>query len=608
MYRLLTAIAAIIVSCLSWAIDARTSGSTLLVNERKVHTFATPFGGMTPEKRALDASSVVRDYKSGDVFSKKKVGENWQVLMGKRIVVTITPKEAQASKVAAAALAASVTQRLSEAAKLPALMADVQAVELPATRTATIKLSGWGVRKATIEASNQGLLSVKRTENQLTVRPLKTGSTSLRIYFNQEQLVIPVTVLPWAFHAHKPLTAQVIGSPADKIVVAGAVSAAIQTRAGTPVENQVWVKVLDAVPIKVGDTAVVRARVKAIGSGFYPFDGVVAVRVSNVDADMPREDELWYSNEPEQVEKPGRLYWGELTSGRTTRLLYHHQSAYQLPQVIRYMVANPTDKTAVLAIALGDSNPDKNPTRAGYIAGDQFLMKWLSRSAEIVEVPAHTVVPITVRRLTPGETCSGLASIALRKGGAEKIVVIGDSVMQQTLYDDWRAGQSVIGAWHAVSPKPLGDVRISLDGEVVGVFPQPYKEERLDYEVGGRFGFTRIGEVPIKNQVENTSLLGNFGVIYDIQGTLTNSTPAPAEVEVLFEASAGYGSGLFLLNGDMVRIGLIQPKREIVLASIKLPPGAIKPLRIQTMPLSGANYPVTLIVRPIGIELAAHKR
>jgi len=283
-------------------------------------------------------------------------------------------------------------------------------------------------------------------------------------------------------------------------------------------------------------------------------------------------------------------------------LLYHHMNTYQLPQVVRYMVVNSSDVPASVSIALGDSRPDRNPTRAGYAAGDQFLTKWMSRSAEIVQVPPRTVVPVTVRLLAHGETCSGLATISLRTGGADKVTVIGDSVLKQMLYDDWQIGEGVIGAWHAIRPKTIESMRLNLVGQMEGVFPEPFRDVRLDYEVGGRFGFTRIGDSPIVNSTSNTSLQGNFGVIYDIQGTLTNPTPSPAEVELLFEASAGYGSGLFVLNGEIVRIGLIDPKREIVLASIKLPPGGSKPLRIQTIPLSGANYPVTLIVRPIGFE------
>ena len=509
----------LILTAFAHALDARAEGATLFVNEIRIHTFGTSFSGMTADQRAVAAAQVAKSSDGNDLPTKKKVGTQWIVSLGQRPFVTITEAEAKSRNSTSSTLAATITQRLIDAVKLPALVSDTTSLEVPVHKTMVIKISGWAARKATVEASQKEVVSVKRKGGELTVSALKPGSVDLRVFFNDESVVVSLSVLPYAFNVKKTLTAQVIGSPANSTVVAGAVSAAIQTRSDTPVQNRVWVRVIDPQAIKVGQSAIVKARVKATGVGFYPYEGEVSVKVVNIDADMPREDELWYSNEPEQVLKPCRLYWGELLTGKTTRLLYHHQSAFSMPQVIRYMVANPTDKPADVAISLGDSKPDKNPTRAGYVAGDQFFMKWLSRSAEVVHLPARSVVPITLRRLGPGETCSGVATLSLRSGGAERILVVGDSVMQQTLYDEWQVGQGVVGAWHSVVPKALDSVRISLEGVSVGTFPEPYKEVRMDYEVGGRFGFTRIGETPIKNQDSNTALQGRSGLQAHRPGT-----------------------------------------------------------------------------------------
>lgn len=609
MRRFLTGcVFTLIAVCSAFAIDAHADGRSVFVNNVRIQTFDAPFSGATPEERARTSAEFFKLAKSTDPVSKVKAGLNWKITVGGRVVLFVTPEDAKFKHTTVGSLVATIIQRLVDAFKLPALAADRAEVELPVGVSGTIQLTGWAAGKAGLTSSDKDVAKVERTGGALRVTGLKRGTTTLRAYYNDEEVTVTVTVMPFAFDAAQTLSAQVVGNPADPSVVAGAVSSSIQTRSSIDETCKVWVRVVDAKPLAKGRMTKVKAKVKATGAGYFPFDGDVYVTVKNVGDDLPYEDQLWYSNDPEQVERPGRLYWAELQEGKSARLLYHHQSAYALPQVIRYMVVNPSDKEASVAIALGDSKPDKNPTRAGYVAGDQFLVKWLSRSAEVVQIPPHSIVPLTVRRLGPGETCSGVASLALRKGGAEKLILIGDSVMQQTLYDDWASGQGVIGAWHAVRPRGLDSVRFSLDGQEAGVFPEPFKEMRLDYEVGGRFGFTRIGEKAITNETENTSLPGNFGVIYNIEGTLRNSTSAPAEVEVLFETSAGFGSGLFVLNGELVRVGLIQPKREIVLASIKLPAGTEKPIKIQTMPLSGANYPVTLIVRPTGFESFSVKK
>lgn len=605
---LIGCLACFMATAVALALDTRVDGRSVFVNEIRIHTFDTPLGNLTPEARAKAAADQIRSCQEADPVTKVKQGQNWKVMVGSQVFMIVTPAEAKQKHTTAKALVATIVQRLIDANKLPPLSVAETRLDVPVGSTADLKLTGWASRKAGLTSSTTGVLGVQRNGGDIVLTGRKVGKTTLRAFFNEHEVSVAVNVLPYAFDPNQKLTAEVVGDPADPNVVAGAVSASIQTRANIEEPCKVWVRVVDAKPLPKSKWTLVKARVKASGPNHFPFEGDVYVSVKNVGGELPYEDQLWYSNDPEQLEKPGRLYWAELESGKSARLLYHHQSAYALPQVVRYMAVNPTDKVAMVAIALGDSRPDKNPTRAGYVAGDQFLVKWLSRSAEVVPIPPKSVVPITVRKLGPGETCSGVAAITLRPGGAEKLIVIGDSVMHQTLYDDWTVGQGVTGAWHAVRPRSLESVRLSLDGQGVGVFPEPFKDVRLDYEVGGRFGFTRIGEKPIKNESENTSLPGNFGVIYNIQGTLRNGTSAPAEVEVLFETSAGFGSGLFVLNGEMVRVGLIQPKQEIVLASIKLPAGSEKPIKIQTMPLSGANYPVTLIVRPTGFESFATKK
>lgn len=590
------------------SLDVRTSGPDLLVNGTRIHTFGAPLGGESPSQLAERSALVLKGFDGKVQFTKKAQKQNCLVLMGSRTVMVVTPAEAKTRNVSVSTLAATVTQRLINASKLPAIAIGSSRIELPESGSTSLALTGWATRKAVIETQKPGIVEIQRTEGAISLTGKSPGETILTIKFANNSVEIPVSVMPYAFKKGENLSALVMGNPADKSAVAGAITAALQTRSASPTTNRVWARVLDAQPLLPGQTKTFRAKVKATGPNCFPFDGEVTMSVTNIGASVPKENELWYSNEPERLTKTGRLYYNELPANRSVRLLYHHQNAYSVAQIVRYMIANPTDKPARLAVSLGDSDPDRNPTRAGYKAGNQFLQLRLRGSAEIIDVPPRTVVPITVRRLRTGETCSGIATLALQGDGAEKVAVVGDCILQQTLYDGWHAGENFTGAWHIVSPKSIAEVRINQDINENPVFPEPFKDLQLDYEVGGRFGFARIGDVPIKNSSKNTSLAGNFGVIYNIRGQLKNSTPAPAEVELLFEASAGYGSGLFVLNGEMIKIGLIQPKQEIVLASIKIPSGTTKPLNIQTMPLSGANYPVTLIVRPIGFELLSQQK
>ncbi len=594
------------ISCASWALDAKSVGADLFVNESRVFTFQTPQAGVAATLRAARVAAVLSALRPGSPLRIAGSGGQRKVLDGKHLILVLSEDDARAAQSSLASLAEAFVARVAEAAALPPLKADTTSVTLPPDRPAKVALVGSAAAKSAVSASRPGIVSVVRSTGSLTLKPVAVGETTLEIVSGAEALHITVAVLPYAFDVSHHWSVRVVGNPAGTSVVAGAAVAEVQSRGSSVPGVQVWAKALDAAALGTGIDRWVKVRVKATGPGAFPFEGECSVHVANVGVGVSHEDELWYSNNPERIPKPKRLYWAELKAGRSARLLYHHINDYTFPVVVRYLVANPTAEPALVTLSLGDSRPDRNPTRAGYVAGDQFLSKWLSGSAEVVELPPNTTIPITLRRIAPGETMSGLATLSLLKGGPESVVVVGDSVLPQVMPAMWSVGLGVTGAWHAAPPLSLGDTRMNLTGSTEEVYPKPFREARLDYEVGGRFGFARIGDNPVLDSTTHKELKGNFGVIYDIKGELKNPTAEPVEVELLLEASAGYGSALFVLNGDYIRVGMISPKSETVLASIKLPPGSSKPLSITTLPLSGANYPVTLVVRPTGIELARH--
>ena len=68
---------------------------------------------------------------------------------------------------------------------------------------------------------------------------------------------------------------------------------------------------------------------------------------------------------------------------------------------------------------------------------------------------------------------------------------------------------------------------------------------------------------------------------------------------MVFEASAGYASGLFVVNGKTVVIPQLAPKTEGQVLKVRLAPGQVQSFDILTLPLSGSAYPVTLTIRPV---------
>jgi hypothetical protein len=117
--------------------------------------------------------------------------------------------------------------------------------------------------------------------------------------------------------------------------------------------------------------------------------------------------------------------------------------------------------------------------------------------------------------------------------------------------------------------------------------------------VGGRYGFFKIGERPISGSDSMRVLDGNFGVIYSIKAEISNPTRVASEVEMVFEASAGYSGGLFLVDGVLTESPLLQPKAEFRIGKFRLAPGETKRVELVTIPLSGSSYPSLISLRPM---------
>ncbi|MCW5935774.1 MAG: hypothetical protein KIT11_00510 [Fimbriimonadaceae bacterium] len=586
----------------SFAADARANGAQLIVNEQLVHTFATSFGGWNPPRRAQHAAEVVGGWQAGTEFGAKAAGPNWKVFLGNQTVVNVSPQEAAAFKTTPQDLAATLARRLNLAVGLPALQVGQESLTMTMGAPVRLRVVGHEARKAVLESSPTGVVRIERGTGELIVSPLAIGRTVLRIKGPTIQAEVAIAVLAPALNPQGGYMAEVFGRFATSEEVADAVRNALQNQPNVPGATTIEVNPGAPGGLALGESRTVTASVQATGQGYAPFIGPVSVRVANVGATPEREAELWYSNDPENVPLPSDLYWGQLVPDRSIRLLYHHKNVATRELTFRYLLANPSDRTARVVVTLGDSNPESDPTRAGYSAAEQFLTKLLRQAGEVVNVPPGAIVPMTVRRVAPGDTMSGLASLTLLDGGPERVVVVGDANWLEQQWDPWWAAHRSIGAWRYVRPRWLDRYNLPLEGVQRHVYPRPFRDVNFSYEVGGPVGYLRIGETPIASMNLEGKLEGNFGVVYTITGRLSNPTPEPVEVEVGYEASAGYSAGIFVMNDTLVKCGTMQPKQKAVVGHVRLSPGATKDVVLKTIPLSGANYPGTLTLQQVGIE------
>jgi len=587
----------------SFLVDARAQGPNLIVNEIPVLALTTSSSTSNPAERAKSAAAVLVTAKEGQIIEVEapEKAKTARLMLGTRTVITVTEAEAKVHKSNPTAVAKAWASRLNNALLLDTIELDRKELGLPPDRGGEVAVLGSRARKAQVSVTDPSLVKIGRSLGKLTVKPLAIGTTTIRIANGPVVRSVTVKVMPYAAKFPMHLTAEVTGSPASVAVVESAIQTAVEARIPLPAGVTYRLGTISAAALPAGGKHVADLPIKAEGPNHFPVSGLVRVTVTNVPLGREQERELWYSNDPENILGPGQIYWGQLNPGGPVRFLFHHFNRASRPVVIQFVLSNPSDSPASVAVIMGDSEPSDNPTLAGYRAGDQFMQAWLARSGEVVQVPPKSVVPLVLRRIGPLDTASGLAHMTVLGKNSPTIDVVGDAILPEALEASWRSVGYPAWPWRRVPPMPTEQYRIGLKGSPRHVYPSPLRQERFEFQVGGNFSFIRVGQEAIPDVAQSKNLLGNFGVQYDIRGTIANPTEKATDVEVVFEASAGYSGALFVVNGRYMPANLLQAKQCVVLYSTNLKPGDVEPIAIQTVPLSGAHYPATIMVRPSGI-------
>jgi hypothetical protein len=576
----------------------RSDGATLVVHEVPVLTLKGTVAGFDPAKRATLAAKRLASMPEGAKLSVKREGKAHLLLADGTTILQIDPSDAKAYGTTTAALAETWLAALQRAAALPAVRLSKSQIVLPVGGSATVEMIGKDVPVATF-ASSSAAVAAERSAAGLVVRGLQPGESTVTATGPTGSATLTVRVLPMAAEFPQSLGVEVVGAPATSEMVASTVQGAVQTRFAALPAAKVTLGKIEAGAVAGGISTIVNVRVKVEAPDAFPAEGVVSVRVANPGLRHIPETELWYCNEPERVTGPQELFRGTLRPEQPVRALYHYINDSSAPLFLRADVVNASEVPARVAIIPGDSTPHRNPVLAGLDAADRFLREWLAGSGEIVTIPPGQSLPLVLRNLGRLDTASGLCYLRLLPGGPESLRVVVNATDPTPLDARGQAAERSPTPWREIGFIPTSADRLDRRGDNALVFPNPFKEESVTYRVGGNFGFLRIGQKPIPRKEGGRPLDGNFGVVYRVQARAENPTDRAANVEVVFEASAGYSGALFVVNGELRRISPIQPKQEVQLLRFRLEPGESRDVRLLTVPLSGSSYPATLAVRPV---------
>nr|WP_309688200.1 hypothetical protein [Armatimonas sp.] len=512
-----------------------------------------------------------------------------------KVLATASPAEAKALSLAKPSLLVeNWASSLRRALAIPGIAVSDTGQIVPWMEKRTLKFSGAARGPVTVQRQS-GLgspveASVNQSNSTITLLGKSVGRDILVISREGASDKLTVAVQPYAATVLSPqpvvLTGTGVGGEKVAKLVLASTRAAVQPLAGASFKIETDP---DSVPPPAsGKSLAVPINVSISGPEMLTVHQTLKIPVVSRSLPKAETNALFFSNNPERITAAQTLYVARLSMG-TARLLYHHwnntgQNLWFVAELV-----NDGDTPAQVQVLGADAGPVRDTVWVGYRATSDFFSAYQSDSGMVVEVPAHSRMAFQAIRLPNDLTISGLFQLRLISGTAPLVRVGADMPGSPTTIPDTLRAAPLTESMQA-------QLRDS-DRQSPHVYPKPSISLTAKHSVGGRWGFFSVGRSPIAATDPTQALEGNYGVFYDIQLTLENPTSAPADIKLIFEPAGGMAGAVFLIAGKRAEIPRTNMPTETTLAVFRLAPGAKKVVPIRTLPLSGSNYPINLIVK-----------
>jgi hypothetical protein len=442
------------------------------------------------------------------------------------------------------------------------------------------------------------IIDANGAASALSVRGLEAGKATLRVVCGEDTATLTVSVMKYAGQIPAAVTAAVTGRscPASlaRTAVRDSLRGALTLEPGATCEVGAVVGLEG--PLEAGKTATARVPVHITAAGCLPVERVVTVPIANRVLPAEEAKVLLYSNNPESFTAPGSLFLGALESDVPTRLLYHHQNMMGRPICVRVDLINLGENAVETQVIEGAAGPTWDTVMVGHRATARYVQNSRQDLGTIVTLPPHARRTIFSERVAEKLAVSGLDGLRLLTPSPRGRVLV------EVVADEAPVAPAEVPS--DMADRPLSD----------HVYTQVRKELHARFDVGGNWTFINVGKKAVHNQDNRKRLDGNYGILYDIALELSNPTGDERVVSVSLSPDAGAAMGVFLIDGTLVESPPISPPTEAPLASFRLRPGEHRTVPIQTIPVGGSNYPVSLIIRaaapgtPVAKKLVSRRR
>jgi hypothetical protein len=534
-------------------------------------------------------------------------GSSYWVYYKSERIVAATPAEAKAQHTSLKGLAQHWNAALRRLLALPPLGAKPKELLVPFGETRTLRVIGYDVGDVVIEGdgpnapavrverpaganaatgsgpapldqSEPGGITVRSApDRQVIVQGYQVGDYRIAIRSRNRRISVPIAVRKWAGRVIGAQVAEVTGAPAGHRSVLQSVWSAVQRSVEVEPGARLDLTESIAAPNKLvgGATAYGSAPIEIAGPNYITRKETLEIPIRHRVVDRPAITRLLYSNNPERFKQFGTLYHGLIPAGASARLFIHHQNGLSRTARVSVYLLNRGDEEAEAHVLCGMANGAGDVIGVARQASSEYLTSRRVFSGAVVWAPAGRADRLASFVLSRDATCTAIFEVAPLGGVELEIAVVAE-------LPDVAAGSALD---HYGSKPP--------DGPAFGDAARTIKES---YIIGERWVFISLGRSEAKEERTGKLLYGDYGVLYDIECTVTNPLSEPRRVQIRLDPSAGPAAGAFLINGELLTAPRVSPPNEAAIATITLAPGESRRLSIQTMPLAGAHYPARLVI------------
>lgn len=597
-------------------ITPRGQFARLTVNDHPVATLHTSAGGYTPAERALVVKKRLTalldaGLTPGQISLVKLNTQEWEIRGNGERLLLVTPQEARQQKQSAKRLAMVWAKSLKVRLAEPMLSLAKSQILIPYGQTRTLTVGGAALAgDIQLEGGNSQISPAMfdpRTR-RMTLRGASPGEARLLLRAGDAASPLTVTVRKFAASVQTHVTVRVTGRPtAPASVVQNAVYLGLKH--ALEAEDGAQMRVLKAPhavgSLRPGRSVTRKFAIRVAGPDLLPVEAQPTVTVVNQPLPPAKAEAIFYSNNPEQVKSSQTLFAAPLSPGQAVRLDYHHQNSSGGALIFHTDVVNTGDEPASVHLMAGVAEPQIDTVQVGRRAGAAFLRALDSGTGLVLDVPAHSRVPLVVQRFGNALTVSGILQVR-QMSGADKslrlrVVADGDRETLAASPTHLATTMEKADAPRLIAA-PAGPLSTGTERETSSfVFGPPRVELTGTYTVGGLWTYLRLGHVEaLKNAAGTQTLYGNYGVSYFVTLKVSNPSDRARKIGVFFAADAGLAAGVFQVSGEpIVEFDPMPPPEERQVTVVRLAPGEAKTVRIRTILLNGSAYPASLVIHAL---------